>query len=40
MLGVAAGRRTKQAVGYDFIHVAVDDCWRVADWRPILTSVG
>ncbi|HEV3505040.1 MAG TPA: DDE-type integrase/transposase/recombinase, partial [Actinomycetes bacterium] len=30
MLGVAAGRRNKQAVGYDFIHVAIDDCSRVA----------
>lgn len=30
MLGVAAGRRNKQAVGYDVIHVAIDDCSRVA----------
>jgi transposase InsO family protein len=30
ILGAAAGRRNKQAVGYDFIHVAVDDCSRVA----------
>ena len=30
VLGAAAGRRNKQAAGYDFIHVAVDDCSRVA----------
>ena len=30
VLGAAAGRRNKAAVGYDFVHVAVDDCSRVA----------
>jgi transposase InsO family protein len=30
VLGAAAGRRNKHAVGYDFLHVAIDDCSRVA----------
>jgi transposase InsO family protein len=30
VLGAEAGRRNKQAAGYDFVHVAVDDCSRVA----------
>jgi transposase InsO family protein len=30
VLGAEVGRRNKQAAGYDFVHVAVDDCSRVA----------
>ena len=30
ILGAAAGRRNKAAAGYDYVHVAVDDCSRVA----------